>query len=143
VERLTARIGRPSSLYVIVAVALLWVVINGALAATGRAVLDAPPYPWLQAVVSLAALLMTTTILTAQNRQTKHAEQRAQLDLQVSLLVDAKVTKLIALVEELRRDMPSVPDRVDATAEEMTATVDPNEVLSAFEETLERKASDR
>jgi uncharacterized membrane protein len=142
VERLTARLGTPSSIYVVATSAALWIAVNAAIAASGRAPLDAPPYPWLQGIVGISALLTTTMVLTAQNRQTKDAEQRAQLELQVSLLVDAKVTKLIALVEELRRDMPSVPNRIDRTAEEMKATVNPHDVLSALEETLKKTSDD-
>jgi uncharacterized membrane protein len=87
---------------------------------------------------------MSTMILITQNRQTTHAEQRAQLDLQVNLLAEQKVAKLVALLEELRRDMPSVRDRVDQVAEGMKEPVDPHAVLSALEQTLEtsRKGSD-
>src|SRR5262249_15009922 len=97
-----------------------------------------PPFFWLQGTVALSALLMTTIVVTTQSRQTRHAEQRAQLELQVSLLAEAKVAKLIALVEELRRDLPSVPNRVDPVADAMTENVDPHKVMSALEETLEK-----
>lgn len=73
-------------------------------------------------------------VLTTQNRQSRHAERHAQLDLQVNLLAEQKVAKLIALVEELRRDMPSVPDRVDPVAEGMTEPLDPEVVLTVLED---------
>ena len=77
---------------------------------------------------------MTTMVLITQNRQTHDAEQRAQLDLQINLLAEQKVAKLIALLEELRRDLPIVQDRVDRAAEAMTEPVDPHAVLSALQE---------
>jgi len=48
---------------------------------------------------------MTVGVLIKQNRQEKLAEQRAQLSLQLNL---AKIAKLIALVEELRCDLPNI-----------------------------------
>lgn len=43
----------------------------------------------------------------------------------MTLLVEQKVTKVIALIEELRRDLPSVQNRVDSQAEAMQEVVDP------------------
>src|SRR6266700_3830954 len=78
----------------------------------------------LQGGIGLCSLLMTIMILTSQNRQVKHAEQRAQLDLQVNLGAEQKIAKLIQLVEELRRDLPNVRNRVDPIADAMTKEVD-------------------
>lgn len=136
-ERVTAKLGRPSSVYAIVLVVAAWVALNLLAPAFGVRAPDPPPFYWMQGAIALAALLMTTLVLTTQNRQTRHAEQRAQLDLQVNLLAEAKIAKLIALVEELRRDLPSVPNRVDPVAEAMKTNVDPDAVMSALEQTLE------
>jgi uncharacterized membrane protein len=142
IEWLTGQLARPGSIYVLMALITAWIAFNAALAATAHHVLDPPPFAGLEAAVSVGALLVTTMILVAQNRLNKHAEQRAQLDLQVNLLVDAKVTKLIGMLEDLRRDMPSVPNRRDSVVEEMKATVDPSQVLSALEKTIEDKQSE-
>jgi len=61
----------------------------------------------------LFGALVATTVLTAQNRQNVENERRAHLELQVNLLAEQKVTKIIALLEELRRDLPIVRDRRD------------------------------
>jgi uncharacterized membrane protein len=55
----------------------------------------------------------------------------------VSLLVEQKVTKVIALVEELRRDFPTVQNRVDFQAEAMQEVIDPQAVLGALEDMLQ------
>lgn len=55
----------------------------------------------------------------------------------MTLLVEQKVTKVIALIEELRRDLPSVQNRVDSQAEAMQEVVDPQTVLSALEGMLQ------
>jgi uncharacterized membrane protein len=75
-------------------------------------------------------------VLTAQNRQDREGEQRAHLELQVSLLAEQKTTKIISLLEELRHDLPVVKDRKDRIADAMQERVDPQAVLSALEDTM-------
>ena len=55
----------------------------------------------------------------------------------MSLLTEQRTAKIIGLLEELRRDMPSVFNRVDLEAEALTKTVDPHEVLASFETKIE------
>jgi uncharacterized membrane protein len=143
IEHLTRTLGRPRTIYLTVLAALSWVTFNLAAASLSLRVLDPPPFSRLQGVVGLAALLMTTIVLTTQNRQVRHAEHRAHLDLQVNLLAEQKIAKLIALIEELRRDLPNVHDRKDSQAEAMTRTMDPGAVISALDENLDSKRPTR
>jgi hypothetical protein len=55
----------------------------------------------------------------------------------VSLLVEQKVTKVIALVEELRRDLPTVHNRVDFQTEAMQEVINPQAVPGALEDMLQ------
>jgi uncharacterized membrane protein len=137
IERFTAILGRPRSLYLVIALAAVWGACNLGMARVGARPWDPPPFPWLQGVIGLCALLMTITILTTQNRLTRHADERAQLDLKINLLTEQKVAKVISLLEELRRDIPTVRNRVDKVAEVMKKEVDPHAVLSALEGSLE------
>lgn len=137
ISRMSAALGRPTFLVSVMAAVGTWMLVNVAASRLGLVPLDAPPFPWLQGAVSLAALLMTTVVLITQNRQNRHIEHRARLDLQVNLLAEQKVTKIIGLLEELRRDMPNVRNRVDRVADEMKQPVDTDAVLSALEKTLE------
>ena len=75
-------------------------------------------------------MLTATLILITQNRQTQEAEQRSQLDLQVNLVAEQKIAKVIELLEELRRDLPTVRDRVDTKADAMARSVDAGAVLT-------------
>ncbi len=136
-ERITAQLGQPRSLYAILTIAAVWTGSNVLAPHFGVGSFDPPPFVWLQGLVSMSALLMTSIILITQNRRSAHAEQRAQLDLQVNLLAEQKVAKLIALLEELRVDIPTVRDRVDDVAEAMKNPVDAQAVLSALAEPAE------
>jgi len=61
--------------------------------------------------------------------------------LQVSLLAEQRTAKIVALLEELRRDMPNVRNRVDLVAEAMQQAVPPTAVSSALDEGLSNAVS--
>lgn len=143
VETFTVYLGQPATVWAIAGAATLWVALNIVLASRGLKPPDPPPFNLMQGVCSLGALLIAAMVLAAQNRQRKAAEQHAQLDLHINLLAEQKVAKLISLMEELRRDMPNVANRVDPLAEEMTHAVDPHAVASALKETLEVEGSEK
>ena len=64
-----------------------------------RAKLKFDPYPFalLCMLVSLEGVLLSTFVLIKQNRMSQRADQRAHLDLQVNLLSEKEVTKLLQL----------------------------------------------
>lgn len=137
IERATSGLGRPLAVYVILLIVVMWILINMFHSLLGVPLFDSPPFAWLQDTVSIAALLMTVIVLVTQNRQEKFSEQRRHLDLQVTLLTERKVSKIIELLEDLRRDLPSVKNRVDAEADAMQEPVDPHTALTALNHTLE------
>jgi uncharacterized membrane protein len=53
------------------------------------------------------------------------------------------VAKLIALVEELRRDLPMVRDRIDREADSMQEAVDPAAMLAALERASETEPPEK
>ncbi len=132
VERLGRFVGRPLYLVALLGVIGLWVGIN-LLATPGRK-WDPAPFELLDGVMTLISLLTTTIVLIAQNRQVNVERQHTQLALQVALLTEQKVTKLIYLLEELRRDMPMVRDRRDAHAEALQESADTEKVIAALKE---------
>jgi uncharacterized membrane protein len=133
IETVSALLGRPAFFYGIVFFVTGWVLLNVFSPLVAVAPFDPAPYFWLQGLVGLGALLTTVIVLITQTRQGKLAEQRAQLDLQVSLLAEQKIAKLIALIEELRRDLPEVTNRHDAEATAMEQSTDPHAILAALE----------
>lgn len=137
IEKATNALGRPLAVYIILLIVALWISANAFHNALGFPVFDSPPFAWLQDTVSISALLMTVIVLATQNRQERFTEQRRHLDLQITLLTERKVSKIIELLEDLRRDIPSVKNRVDPEAEAMQEPVDPHTALTALNETLQ------
>jgi uncharacterized membrane protein len=137
IERITRRAGRPAFIASLTALILCWIALNLGLMAFGRLPVDEPPFVWLQGAVALTALYMTIFILTTQRREDKLAGLRDQLTLELSILSEQKSAKIIALLEELRRDDPGITDRPDDTADALATPADPNAVLDALKDTQE------
>ena len=136
-ERISHFIGQPLFLGFILLFVALWMLANAGLRQFGMAEFDPAPFSWLQGMVGLGALLTATVVLTKQNRLTKLAEQRAHLDLKVTLLTEQKAAKLIDLLEELRRDLPNVSNRHDPEAAALQQSMNPDLVLAALDERSE------
>ena len=140
VERAVQRVGTPSFIGLLTVLVLTWISVNVGLLVVGREPLDAPPFFWLQGAVTLAALYMTILILTTQRRDDQLAALREQLTLQLAILSEQKSAKIIELLEELRRDDPSITDRPDFHADELSRPADPAAVFDALKETQLPKA---
>jgi uncharacterized membrane protein len=142
IERITDNIGRPPTAYALAFLAATWTLSNTLAPRFGFRAIDPPPFAGLQAAACILALLVTVAILTTQNRVAKLMQQRTQLDLRVNLIAEEKIAKLIALVEELRRDLPLVRDRRDSVAEAMKEAVDLNAVAGELETIQEDPGSE-
>jgi uncharacterized membrane protein len=92
-----------------------------------------PTFVVLAMVASVEAIFLSTFILITQNRMAAAADRRAELDLQVSLLAEAEITKLVELVSEIAAAM-EVPAARQGEIEEMKQLVQPEAVLDAIEE---------
>lgn len=135
IDRLTAVLARPRFIAVLTAVVAGWIVANLAAPALGSHAWDPPPFYWLQGAVALSALYITALILSTQRRENTLAQHREQLTLELAILSEQKAAKIIQLLEEMRRDNPIIPDRVDPEAEAMASPADPQAVLEAIKET--------
>ena len=132
-ERIGDAIGRPAFLGLVLIFVGAWMLINVKPARFGIIAFDPPPFPGLQTIVSLAALLITTVVLIGQNRLAKLEQRRGEMQLQVNILTEQKTTTLIRLLEELRRDLPMVPDRHDPDAATLQQPTDAAQIMSALE----------
>ena len=137
IERVTRRAGSPRFIASLTVLVVSWILLNLGLEALGRSPIDEPPFFWLQGAVALTALYMTVFILTTQRREDKLAGLRDQLTLELSILSEQKSAKIIGLLEELRRDDPSITDRPDEHADALSTPADPKVVLDALKDTQE------
>jgi uncharacterized membrane protein len=134
VERVGRFMGRPVYLVGLLAFAAIWVAANLGLLWSHGTPWDPVPFEMLDSLLTFVSLVTTTIVLVAQNRQSRLEQQHTHLGLQVNLLTEQKVTKLIHLIEELRKDLPMVKDRHDPQAAAMQERADAEQVISAIEE---------
>jgi uncharacterized membrane protein len=130
--RVAAFLSQPRTFYVLFSAVTIWIVLNAVMIARHATPFDAPPFFWLQGSLALYAGLVSTLVLIRQAGQSRDDERRAHLEFHVNLLAEQKATKIIALLEELRRDLPNVKDRTDAVADQMQTAVDPQLVDTAI-----------
>ncbi len=135
VDRITAFVGRPRFVGILSAAVFLWVAVSLVVILLGYRSPDPPPFAWLSDLVTLTALYITVLILATQRRQDQLAQNREQLTLELAVLSEQKAAKIIELLEELRRDSPSLRNRVDAEADAMSVPANPQAVLEAIKET--------
>jgi uncharacterized membrane protein len=88
----------------------------------------------LAMVASVEAIFLSTFVLISQNRMQAAADKRADLDLQISLLAEHEVTKLVTLVSAVA-DRLGVKTEADAELGEITQDVAPEAVLDEIEQT--------
>jgi uncharacterized membrane protein len=83
---------------------------------------------------SVEAIFLSTFVLISQNRMAALADKRADLDLQVSLLAEHEVTKLVTLVSAMA-DRMGVKTAIDGELDEISRDVAPEAVLDEIEAT--------
>ena len=75
-------------------------------------------------------------VLATQRRDDELAQLNQRLILQLAMLSEQKAAKTIQLLEQLRKDHPSIPDRQDEEASVMAQPTDPEVVLKAIKPEL-------
>jgi uncharacterized membrane protein len=91
-----------------------------------------PSFVVLAMVASVEAIFLSTFVLISQNRMAAAADKRADLDLQISLLAEHEVTRLVTLVSGIA-DRIGVRTEADADLDEITQDVAPDAVLDELE----------
>jgi uncharacterized membrane protein len=88
----------------------------------------------LAMMASVEAIFLSTFVLISQNRMSAAADTRADLDLQISLLAEHEVTKLVTLVSAIAARL-NVQSEADSELGEIKQDVAPNAVLDEIEAT--------
>jgi uncharacterized membrane protein len=91
-----------------------------------------PTFVILATVASVEAIFLSTFVLITQNRMAAAADQRADLDLQISLLAEHEVTRLVRLVTAIADRMGIEESRAEDLPE-LARDVEPGEVLDRLE----------
>ena len=111
-------VGTMSFILVHLLALLAWIVIN-----TGK--LGIPPfdpYPFvlLTMIVSMEGVLLATFVLMKQNRMSRRADQRDHLNLQIDLLAEKEITKILQLQRAMCQRLGIRDAEVDLEIKELS-----------------------
>jgi uncharacterized membrane protein len=129
-EAITRFTGSMAFVYIHLGLFGLWVLVNlGVVPALPR--FD-PTFVILATWASVEAIFLSTFVLISQNRASAAAEKRADLDLQISLLAEHEVTRLVRLTTSIADHLGIAAAR-DPELPELQRDVAPEAVLDAIE----------
>jgi uncharacterized membrane protein len=129
VDSVTSFVSSMLSVYVHLVLFGVWIFWNTGLL---------PPKPFDPSFVILAmfaaveAIFLTTFVLIGQKRINIQADKWAELDLQVSLLTEHEVTRLLNLITAIARKM-EIEEAHDKEIEELSKETHPEKVLDTME----------
>lgn len=131
-NKIAAIFGRPQFLYFQIAFFTIWISCSN-LADRNIIPKNFPLFDLHMHGLEIAALLISTEVLIDQTHQQKLSKEQVHLMLQLNLITEQKIAKLISLVEELRIDLPNVKNRADLEAEIMQQAIDPQAILEVLQ----------
>ena len=135
---ITGFAGSMSFVAIHLAVVAFWVAANlGWLPGVAR--FD-PQFMILATGASVEAIFLSTFVLISQNRAAEDSDRRAELDLQINLLAEHEVTRLVALTQAVARKL-GVLEGEDEELHEIARDIAPETVLEGLDEA--RKANPR
>lgn len=134
IERISSFFGSPGYFVCAVVFILGWVALNTWAAYADWRFYDEPPFFWLQGIVSSNALLLTVAVLIRQNRMSQLAQHRAHLDLQINLLTEQKVSKVLQVLDDMRRELPMFRTPPDGGVSDHATPADVGAILDAIKE---------
>jgi uncharacterized membrane protein len=125
----------------------VWIIINSGLI-PGIEPFDPFPFTFLTMVVSLEAIGLAIIVLMSQNRASKIADLREEVDLQVDTTTEAELTKLLVLMKRLLEkegiDVSSDPEldaMLEPTDVDKLETVLENQVVKGEKDALESQSA--
>ena len=117
-----------------------WLIVNSG--ATHLPVIDPFPFVFLAGILAFESVVLTSFVLIRQNRMSIRAERRNHLNLQISLLAEREVTKVIQMLERLSGHAGISAAVVDREAHELGKETPVEGIVQELREKLEGGGSE-
>jgi uncharacterized membrane protein len=95
-----------------------------------------PTFVVLAMVASVEAIFISTFVLISQNRMAALADRRADLDLQISLLAEHEISRVVSLVRSIGERM-GIEEAEDPELTELARDVEPGRLMDRISEEKE------
>ena len=129
---MTSRFGSVGFLALNVGWFVIWLLVNGGLVPTLRP-FDPFPFSLLTMIVSLEAIILSVFVMISQNRAAKIDQLREEVDLQVDIITEAEMTKLLIMVK-LLLEKQGIDISDDPELTRMLKPTNPEEIEEELEE---------
>jgi uncharacterized membrane protein len=107
-----------------------WILLNtGKL---GIQAFDPFPYGLLTMIVSLEAIFLSTFVLISQNRLSREAEHRADLDMHIGLLTEHELTRVLQMLDAIQ-DKLGIENDDDSELTDLEMETRPEDVLAEID----------
>ena len=93
---------------------------------------DPFPYGLLTMIVSLEAIFLSTFVLISQNRLSREADQRADLNTHVSLLTEHELTQVLQMLDSIQEKL-GIENDEDSELAELEMETTPEDVLAEID----------
>lgn len=113
---------------------LVWIALNLDLI-PGIKPFDPFPFILLTMVVSLEAIFLSVFVLLSQNRESRISDLREEIDLQINMIAEQEITKIIRLLAYLMKHL-NVPYERDPELKRMMKPLDTEEIRRQLEKEL-------
>ena len=114
---------------------VVWILAN-TVRLRGVRPFDPYPFNFLTLVVSLEAIFLSIFVLMSQNRMTRAADKRAELDLQVDLLAEQELTAMLQMLDALCRKLKVDSEVPDDRLQQLLSETDVDKLASTIESRL-------
>jgi uncharacterized membrane protein len=128
-DKITRFAGSMPFVYLHLAIFGAWIAIN--LGWIGLPPFD-PSFVILAMAASVEAIFLSTFVLISQNRLSASSERRADLDLQISLLTEHEITRLLQIMGAVAERM-GIEFPANHEMKELEQHVEPSRVLDMLE----------
>ena len=133
-DAFTRVMGSMSFVVIHLLVFITWCVIN--LGFTPIRPFDPFPFGILTLFVSAEGVLLALFVLISQNRMSRQANQRAHLNLQISLLAEQETTKLLQRVQALLDHFGVKPTALDHEVEQLSQETHVETLVTELQKSL-------
>jgi uncharacterized membrane protein len=93
---------------------------------------DPFPYGLLTMIVSLEAIFLATFVLISQNRFSDAADRRAELDLQIGLLAEHEITRVLQMLDAIQAKL-GIENDADSELADLEMETKPEDVLAEID----------
>lgn len=129
-DRITRFSGSMVFVYLHLAWFLIWFLLNSGW--VGLRPFDPFPYGLLTMIVSLEAIFLSTFVLISQNRMSNQDKERGDLDLQINLLTERELTRVLHMLDDIQKQLGMIQKK-DQELVELEQEINPDEILQELE----------